>query len=62
MGGINTHDLFVKVIMGGVPKIFLQLWFACNICQCFVSIYFKFGNARVNIIFFTHIIMFSRIF
>ena len=30
MDGISTNDLFVKAIMGSVPKIFLQLWFACN--------------------------------
>ena len=28
-------------------KSFLQLWFACNTCQCFVRISFKFGNARL---------------
>ena len=33
--------------MGSVLKVSLQLWFACNMCQCFVIISFKIGNARL---------------
>ena len=35
---------FLKTIMGSVLKVSWQLWFACNMCQCFVIISFKFGN------------------
>ena len=41
--------LFLKAIMGSVLKVFLQLWFACNMCQCFVRIFFKFGNSRLYV-------------
>ena len=33
--------LFLKAMMGSVLKVYLQLWFACNMCQCFVIISFK---------------------
>ena len=36
---------FLKAIMGSVLKVFLQYWFACNMCQYFVRLSFKFGNA-----------------
>ena len=39
---------FLKSIKGSVLKVFQQLWFACNICQCFVIAHFRFGNARLN--------------
>ena len=50
MDGICTNDLFQasafsKGIMGSVLKVFLQYWFACNMCQYFVRLSFKFGNA-----------------
>ena len=41
---------FLKAIMGSVLKVSLQLWFACNMCQCFVIISFKFGNDRLYVI------------
>ena len=37
---------FLKAIMGSVLKVFLQLWFACNMWQCLVRISFN-GNARL---------------
>ena len=37
---------FLNAIIGSVLKVFSQLWFACNMCQCFVTISFKFVNAR----------------
>ena len=40
---------FLKAIMGSVLKVSLQLWFACNMCQCFVIISFKFGNDRLYV-------------
>ena len=39
---------FLKAILGSMLKVFLQLWFACNMCQHFV-ISFKFGNARLYV-------------
>ena len=48
--GISGNDFFrpfLKAIMGSVLKVSLQLWFACNMCQCFVIISFKFGNDRL---------------
>ena len=38
---------FLKAIMGSMLKVSLQLWFACNMCQCFVIISFKFGNDQL---------------
>ena len=40
---------FLKAIMGSMLKVFLQLRFACNMCQCFIRISFKFGNARIYV-------------
>ena len=40
--------LFLKTIMERVLKVFLQLWFACSMCQFFVRISFKFGYVRLN--------------
>ena len=40
---------FLKAIMGSVLKVSLQLWFVCNMCQCFVVISFKFGNDRLYV-------------
>ena len=40
---------FLKALMGSV-KVFLQLSFACNMCQYFVRICFKFGKARLCVI------------
>ena len=40
---------FLKAIMGSVLKVSLQLWFACNMCQCFVIIPFKFCKARLYV-------------
>ena len=40
---------FLKAIMESVLKVSLQLWFACNMCQCFVIISFKFGNDRLYV-------------
>ena len=37
---------FLNAIIWSVLKVFSQLWFACNMCQCFVTISFKFVNAR----------------
>ena len=45
MDGISANELF----QGSVLKVFLQLSFACNMCQCFVRIFFKFGNARLYV-------------
>ena len=39
---------FLKTIMESVLKVFLQLWFTCHMCQCFV-IFFKFRNARLYV-------------
>ena len=41
--------LFIKAIMGSTLKVFLQLWFACNMCQCFIKISFKFANAKLYV-------------
>ena len=53
MDGIYANDLFqatfLKTIMGRVLKDFLQIWFACHMCQCFVRISFRFGNARLYV-------------
>ena len=40
---------FLKAIMESVLKVSLQIWFDCNMCQCFVIIAFKFGNARLYV-------------
>ena len=40
---------FLKAIMGSMLNVFLQLRFACNMCQCFIRISFKFGNARIYV-------------
>ena len=40
---------FLKAIMRSVLKAFLRLWFAFNMCQCFLTISFKFGNARLYV-------------
>ena len=37
---------FLKAIMGSIIKAFLKLWFACNLCECFLRISFRFGNAQ----------------
>ena len=37
---------FLRAIMGSVPKVFLQLWFACNMCHCFVRTSYRCGNSR----------------
>ena len=39
----------LKAILGSVLKVFLQLWFACNMCRYFVRIFFRFGNARLYV-------------
>ena len=48
LDGISTNDLFqdsaLKATMGSVLKVFLQLWFACAMCQCFARISFNFDN------------------
>ena len=54
MDGISVNDLFQasafsKGYNGKHAKVFLQLLFACNMCQCFIRIYFKFGNARLYV-------------
>ena len=41
---------FLKATMGSVLKVFLKLWFECNMCQGFVRIPFKSGNARLYVI------------
>ena len=38
---------FLKAIMESVLKVSLQLWFACNMCQCFAIISFKYSNDRL---------------
>ena len=55
MDGIRANGLFQasafsKGYNGKCAKGFLQLWFACNMCQCFVRISFKFGNAQLYVI------------
>ena len=55
MDGIRANGLiqasaFSKGYNGKCAKGFLQLWFACNMCQCFVRISFKFGNAQLYVI------------
>ena len=40
---------FLKAIMRSVLKVSLQPWFACNICQCFIIISFKFANNRLYV-------------
>ena len=52
MDGISANDsiqasTFSEGYNENPAKGFLQLWFACNTCQCFVRISFKFGNARL---------------
>ena len=54
MDGISANDLFQasafsKGYNGKCAKGFFQLWFACNMCQCFIVISFKFGNARLYV-------------
>ena len=55
MVGISGNNLFQASpfskgkIMGSVLKVLLELWFACNMCQCFVRIFFKFGNAQLYV-------------
>ena len=52
MDGISVNDLFqdfLKAIMGSVLKVSWQLWFACNMRQCFVIKSFKFGNDRLYV-------------
>ena len=55
MDGISTNDLFqASAFSRGyngkrAKKVSLQLWFACNMCQCFVIISFKFGNDRLYV-------------
>ena len=34
MHGISANNFF-QAIMKSVPKVFLQLWLACNMCHCF---------------------------
>ena len=51
MNGICANHLFqaspfLRAIMGSVPKVFLQLWFACNMCHCFVRTSYRCGNSR----------------
>ena len=41
---------FLKAIMGSVLLVSLRLWFACNTCQCFVIISFKFSNPQLYVI------------
>ena len=55
MDGISANDLFQasafsKGYNGKCAKGFFQLWFACNMCHCFIVISFKFGNARLYVI------------
>ena len=40
---------FLKAILESLLKDFLQIWFACNICQCFIRISFKFGSAWLSV-------------
>ena len=40
---------FLKAIVRSVFRVFLQLWFAYNMCQRFVRISFKFDNARLYV-------------
>ena len=52
--GITANDLFqanafCKGYSRKQAKDFLWLWFDCNMCQCFVRISFKFGNAALYI-------------
>ena len=54
MDGISANDLFQastfsKGYNGKLLKVSLQLWVACNMCQCFVVISFKFGNDRLYV-------------
>ena len=49
MDGISANKLFLKAMMEIMLKGFLQLWFACNMCQCFVGISLKFGIAGLNV-------------
>ena len=53
MDGICANDLFqVSAFSKGyneVLRVFLQLWFACNMCQCFVRISFRFDNAQLYV-------------
>ena len=41
--------LFLKAVMGSLLKVFWQLWLTCIMCQCFVRMSFKFGNARLYV-------------
>ena len=49
--GISANDLFQASAFskGYNGKVSLQLWFACEMCQCFVIISFKFGNDRLYV-------------
>ena len=40
---------FLRAIMGSVSKVFLQLWFACNMCHCFVRTSYRCGNPRLYV-------------
>ena len=54
MDGFSANDLFqasafIKDYNGKRATGFLQLSLVCNMCQCFVWISFKFGNARLYV-------------
>ena len=53
MDSVSPKNLFqasaiLKAIMGSMLKALLQLWFACNLCQCFV-ISFKLVTAQLYV-------------
>ena len=39
----------LKAIMGRMLKVFPQLWFVSNMCQCLDRIPFRFGNSRLYV-------------
>ena len=50
MDGVSANHLFQASVFskgynGKSAKGFLQLGFVCKMCQCFVRIFFRFGNA-----------------
>ena len=47
VNGFFQASAFSKAIMGSVLEVFLQLWFACNMCQFFVRISFEIGYIRL---------------
>ena len=54
MDGFSANDLFqasafIKDYSGKRVTGFLQLSFVCKMCQCFVRISFKFGNAQLYV-------------